>query len=91
MKIASGSDFLGNKAGIKVVRNMYMEAMEINSANKKSSIILLENRVIPIEEIPITKIAKIKGILRCFIADQRLLFLGSKFLPDDILQISNYS
>lgn len=41
-------------------------AIEINSANKKSSIMFLEGVRIPIEDTVMIKIAKIKGILLFF-------------------------
>ncbi len=66
MNILSGSDLIGNKVGINVDKKTYIVAIEINSANKKSSIMFLEGMRIPIEDMVIVKIAKIKGIFLFF-------------------------
>ncbi len=66
MNMLSGSDLIGNKVGINVDKNMYIVAIMINSANKKSSIMFLEGMRIPIEDIVMIKIAKIKGIFLFF-------------------------
>jgi hypothetical protein len=77
----SGSDLIGNKVGINVDKNMYIVAIEINSANKKSSIMLLEGVRIPIEDIVMIKIAKIKGIFLFFDkADHNNLSLNALFV-----------
>ena len=79
MNMLSGSDLIGNKVGIKVDKKMYIVPIEINSANKKSSIMFLEGVRIPIEDTVMIKIANIKGIFLFFCIDHNILSLNVLF------------
>ncbi len=63
MKMLSGSDLRGNNIGIKIDKKMYIDAIEISSANKNNSIILIEGMRIPNKEAAIRINEAIIGIL----------------------------
>ena len=85
IKMLYGSDLAGNNIGIKLDKKIYIDAMEISSANKNNSIMVLESIRIPNKEAAMRANEKIMGILRLCNTYHQGALLFDKYITSWIL------